>query len=123
MKKNIILLLFFCDLAQAQLHDAPAEISWKGCINKRTIIKAIGDPVCAPTAVITFCTYNVCNLPYPYACALGAGSSCIGVCLATQADESTFDYYSVRALAGIKQGWYCLFPCMKEPISVTKKTE
>ena len=123
MKTKLFLFILFSGMV-AVCQEAPPQIApWASCIDKRTILKAIGDPVCAPAAAIAFCTYNVCNLPYPYACALGASSSCLGVYLATDADESKFDYYSVRAMAALKQGWYCLFPCMKDSVSVTKKTE
>lgn len=95
-------------------------------VNTECCMNVCTDPVCAPTALIACCTYNVCNLPYPYAGALGGGVSCGFLAWATEADSSKFQYYSIKTLAALKNGFVTLFPCMQDPTLVTlikQKTE
>ncbi|CAN5118969.1 hypothetical protein BH09DEP1_BH09DEP1_1820 [soil metagenome] len=122
--KILLISLIFAASNYAQQHEAPTQLAgWKSCVNTQTCLKAIADPVCVSTGLIAYVTYNVCNLPYPYACAAGAAISCTCLACAMKANETQYNYYSVNTLAAIKRGFLTVFPCMQEAVSVTKKTE
>ena len=122
------LLFLACSFTSicAQQYQVPKQLiaALRSQVDTQTCLKVMADPMCVPTAAIACCTYNVCpSLPYPYACALGAGASCACLAWATEADESKFNYYSIKALAALKTGILAIFPCMQNAKSLTKKKE
>lgn len=125
MKKKLIILVFFCATATAQQYEAPKQLSscLRSDIGTKQCLKLIADPCYVPTAMVTYLTYNVCNLPYPYACAVGASTTCACIAWTTEADENKFNYYSVNALAALKRGILTVFPCMETRFSGKNKTE
>lgn len=125
MKLKLALCVLICQYLIA-LEPPKQKNALGSYMNSESFLKVCTDPLCAPTALIACCTYNVCNLPYPYACALGGGVSCGFLAWATEADSSKFQYYSIKTLAALKNGFVTLFPCMQDPTLVTlikQKTE
>lgn len=123
------LLLAFLSLmccAHAQHHEAPKQLnSFKSCLDTQTYLKVISDPICIPAGTMTWCAYSACNLSCPYSCVAGTCIAGAALWWATDADTLQYNYYSVKALAAIKNGLVTAFPCITScPCqTIKKKTE
>lgn len=118
MKLKFALCVLMCQYILTQ--EPPQQKNTLGSyVNSESLLKACTDPMCASTALIACCTYNVCNLPYPYACMLGGGISCAFLAWATETDSVKFPYPSINALETLKKGFGTIFPCMNTSALVT----
>lgn len=120
--KFAILFIAFFSFITAQEYQAPLQLSSLASISHK-ITKIVTDPICAPTTVISCCTHYACEVPCPHAVGVGFVGSCLGLYFATNVDIAHVDYYSLNALAALKNGILTAFPCMQPRKLVKKKTE
>lgn len=111
--KRFYLLLIIAWAIYAQEHEHPKQqiVGWKD-----TALKVACDPAIVATPLIAYCTYNFCpSLPYPYICALGAGTSCtcVNSCpFEEEEDPDYVGYFSLQMGNKLKKVFSALLPCI-----------